>query len=580
MLPRAVTARVAYVPGTAFFADGFGAQIDAAVLLLPHPGADPRGRAPAGGVIEEELELRETFGAGRAAAATPTAQRLRRPRHGPDDDRRTAVSSRRTHRVVGARRRPLPRARRLAALRAAGWPRRCASAGCEVERARRGRRPAARAPRRPRPPAWSRCCTARPARTARSARSSSCSACPTSASRPPPAGSAFDKPVAKAVVARAGHRHARVGVRCRTRRSASSAPAAVMDGAWSPRLGLPLIVKPARGGSALGCTRGARRAPSCPPRWSAPSPTATPRWSSASSTGTEVAVPVVDTATARGRCPRCRSGRTAGSTTTPPATPPAARSSRCPAKLADEVADECARVAVAAHEALGLRDLSRSDLIVDADGHVWFLEVNVAPGLTETSTVPLSVAGRRARPRRGAGRPGPRRGRARRAVRHGERAGRDATSPTRRSSSRPSSASGRSGLRFDDAPAPSTSRAPAARCSRSTTSPTSTSSSAASPRRPVERLVRFMAKRELFDHTVTGPLMRVAAPHRGGPGRRRWRRTTRRCATCAAARWSASSPRRPSRGPSRSRSSRPARPGSRPRPASRWSRWCCGAPSG
>jgi D-alanine-D-alanine ligase len=48
-------------------------------------------------------------------------------------------------------------------------------------------------------------------------------------------------------------------------------------------------------------------------------------------------------------------------------------------------------VAVTAHESLGLRDVSRSDLIVDAEGHVWFLEVNVAPGLTETSTVPLSV---------------------------------------------------------------------------------------------------------------------------------------------------------------------------------------------
>ena len=29
--------------------------------------------------------------------------------------------------------------------------------------------------------------------------------------------------------------------------------------------------------------------------------------------------------------------------------------------------------------------------VVHADGTVWFLEVNVAPGLTETSTVPLSV---------------------------------------------------------------------------------------------------------------------------------------------------------------------------------------------
>jgi D-alanine-D-alanine ligase len=41
---------------------------------------------------------------------------------------------------------------------------------------------------------------------------------------------------------------------------------------------------------------------------------------------------------------------------------------------------------------LGLRDLSRTDLIVDSDGAPWFLEVNVAPGMTETSLVPLSVA--------------------------------------------------------------------------------------------------------------------------------------------------------------------------------------------
>ncbi len=62
-----------------------------------------------------------------------------------------------------------------------------------------------------------------------------------------------------------------------------------------------------------------------------------------------------------------------------------------PARLDDEATAECARVALAVHEAFGLRDLSRSDLIVDADGTVWFLEVNVAPGFTETSTVPLAV---------------------------------------------------------------------------------------------------------------------------------------------------------------------------------------------
>jgi D-alanine-D-alanine ligase len=62
-----------------------------------------------------------------------------------------------------------------------------------------------------------------------------------------------------------------------------------------------------------------------------------------------------------------------------------------PARLDESVAARCSEVALAAHHALGLRDLSRSDLIVDPDGEGWFLEVNVAPGMTETSLVPLAV---------------------------------------------------------------------------------------------------------------------------------------------------------------------------------------------
>jgi D-alanine-D-alanine ligase len=46
---------------------------------------------------------------------------------------------------------------------------------------------------------------------------------------------------------------------------------------------------------------------------------------------------------------------------------------------------------VAAHVALGLEGLSRTDLIVDEDGTVWFLEINVAPGMTETSLLPLAA---------------------------------------------------------------------------------------------------------------------------------------------------------------------------------------------
>ncbi|MGZ4505518.1 MAG: hypothetical protein ACXVW3_16620, partial [Nocardioidaceae bacterium] len=149
-------------------------------------------------------------------------------------------------------------------------------------------------------------------------------------------------------------------------------------------------VKPAKGGSALGCTvvREPGALAGAMVNAFAYGDTALVEHLVE---GTEVAVPVVDT----GDGPRAlpvvaiepdggvydyTARYTAGST-----------EFVVPAKLPDDLAAECARVAVAAHEALGLRDLSRSDLMVDADGTVWFLEVNVAPGLTETSTVPLSV---------------------------------------------------------------------------------------------------------------------------------------------------------------------------------------------
>jgi len=55
------------------------------------------------------------------------------------------------------------------------------------------------------------------------------------------------------------------------------------------------------------------------------------------------------------------------------------------------VAARVAETALAAHTALGLRDLSRVDLIVDDAGRPHVLEVNVSPGMTETSLLPLAV---------------------------------------------------------------------------------------------------------------------------------------------------------------------------------------------
>lgn len=62
-----------------------------------------------------------------------------------------------------------------------------------------------------------------------------------------------------------------------------------------------------------------------------------------------------------------------------------------PARVTKAVAERAAKVAIAAHEALGLRHLSRVDLIIDKKGVIWFLEANVCPGLTETSLVPQAI---------------------------------------------------------------------------------------------------------------------------------------------------------------------------------------------
>ena len=206
--------------------------------------------------------------------------------------------------------------------------------------------------------------------------------------RPAACRMAFDKPIAKVIAARAGLRTPRsVTLPHATFRElgATGVMAALVSA-----LGTPLIVKPARGGSALGCTvvRDAGSLPGAMVDAYAYGATALVEQLVE---GSEVAVPVVDT----GAGPRAlpvvsiepdggiydyTARYTAGST-----------EFVVPAKLPEELAAECARVAVTAHEALGLRDLSRSDLMIDAESRVWFLEVNVAPGLTETSTVPLAV---------------------------------------------------------------------------------------------------------------------------------------------------------------------------------------------
>lgn len=59
-----------------------------------------------------------------------------------------------------------------------------------------------------------------------------------------------------------------------------------------------------------------------------------------------------------------------------------------PARLPTQALEEIARVACAAHQILGCRELSRADFVVDADNQPYLLEVNTLPGMTPTSLYP------------------------------------------------------------------------------------------------------------------------------------------------------------------------------------------------
>jgi D-alanine-D-alanine ligase len=164
---------------------------------------------------------------------------------------------------------------------------------------------------------------------------------------------------------------------------------AVLD-AIVAQLGLPLMVKPAQGGSALGATA---------VHDAADLPTAMVTCFSYGDTalveqfvdGVEIAVAVIDRDGSPEALPAVEitvpSGvydyearYTAGET-----------DFFVPARISDAAAEAAKEQALTAHRVLGLRDISRTDAIVDSDGIVHFLEVNVSPGLTETSLLPMAA---------------------------------------------------------------------------------------------------------------------------------------------------------------------------------------------
>ncbi|HVA60835.1 MAG TPA: D-alanine--D-alanine ligase [Mycobacteriales bacterium] len=199
---------------------------------------------------------------------------------------------------------------------------------------------------------------------------------------------AFDKPTAKAALAAAGvATPASVALPHAAFRELGAN--AVLDRIVG-RLGLPLMVKPARGGSALGAT--VVRDPANLPAamvtcFSYGELALVERYV----TGVEVAVSILDTGSGPRALPAVEivpvegpfdyaARYTAGMTTY-----------HVPARLDPSAAAAAADAALTAHRILGLRDLSRTDLVMTPDGPE-FLEVNVAPGMTETSLLPMAVS--------------------------------------------------------------------------------------------------------------------------------------------------------------------------------------------
>ena len=62
-----------------------------------------------------------------------------------------------------------------------------------------------------------------------------------------------------------------------------------------------------------------------------------------------------------------------------------------PARLDDAILDTATEVALQAWDALGARHLARVDMIVDQDGIPWILELSPCPGLISTSVFPMAA---------------------------------------------------------------------------------------------------------------------------------------------------------------------------------------------
>jgi len=200
---------------------------------------------------------------------------------------------------------------------------------------------------------------------------------------------AWSKPTAKVLVSRAG---------ITTPRSITLSRESVKElGAGSVlhtvlrTFDVPLVVKPASGGSAQGVTvvEDAEQLPAAMIEAYSYDNLALVEDFVA---GTEVTVGIIDTGNGPTALPPVEIAPVEGRYTFEARYSAGETEFYVPSRLPEDQVGRVTESALAVHDILGLRHISRVDMIVDSQGTPWFLEVNVMPGLTETSSLPLAIA--------------------------------------------------------------------------------------------------------------------------------------------------------------------------------------------
>ncbi len=156
------------------------------------------------------------------------------------------------------------------------------------------------------------------------------------------------------------------------------------------RLGLPLILKPPQGGSALGLhvVREVAELPGAVVGCLAYGDSVL---AERLVEGVEVAITVLDEPDGPRALPAVEINATSGLYDYAARYTAGLATFHTPARLDATAATAAADLALSAHQVLGLRDVSRTDAVITPDGVAHFLEVNVAPGLTETSLLPMAI---------------------------------------------------------------------------------------------------------------------------------------------------------------------------------------------